>query len=93
MVPKKKGGKREDRGERERGREYDIGNAYLHVPCGEKCKEREEREEKGLGNATTLKMRIEKREKREDRATQRRQERRQRREREREREYDIENAY
>ncbi len=86
MGPKKKGGKREDRGERGRGREYDIGNAYLHVHCGEKCKEREEREEKGLGNATTLKIRIEKREKREDRATQRRQERRQRRERERERE-------
>ena len=77
---------RRQRRERERGGEYDIGNAYLHVPCGEKCKEREEREERGPGNATTLKMRIEKREKREDRATRRWQERRQRRERERERE-------
>ena len=36
---------RRQRRERERGGEYDIGNAYLHVPCGEKCKEREEREE------------------------------------------------
>ena len=39
MVPKKKGGKREDRGERERGREYDIGNAYLQ----EKREKKEER--------------------------------------------------
>jgi hypothetical protein len=77
MVPKKKGGKREDRGEREREGESMTLEMRIYMCLVVRNAKREKR----LGNATTLKMRIEKREKREDQATQRRQERRQRRER------------
>ena len=76
-MPKKKGGKREDRGEREREGESMTLEMRIYMCLVVRNAKREKR----LGNATTLKMRIEKREKREDQATQRRQERRQRRER------------